>query len=407
MPLGETITLFIADGTSDGRYEARLGNWNALAYKIPRGLLKRSNDLDYIHTPGIYFLFGMDDESERPFVYVGEAEDPFKRMNQPHPFEKNGNWYWTEVVLFVSTDGSLDKAKIKYLENRFHSIASEATRYQILNSNIPTQPQIHKSVRDQLERFIQNARLVMPVLGHKVFEPLPSGSPDNHCEPADDQLFLSQTGIKAFGRRQSDGFWVLRGSQIRPGYADYVPSGIKKAREKYASLINADNTLENDIMFGSPSYAAMFVLGRNSNGLLDWKTKNGVSLKMLDTESNAVSSNSTDPPSRTQQRQARHSATMDQQEDTDVLVLSTKALKARGKYLDDGGFLVLKGSAMGENEQDSCSKGNREFRQRLLESGKVQNWIFTEDVRFSSVSQAASCITGRAANGKKEWRKRE
>jgi hypothetical protein len=62
---------------------------------------------------------------------------------------------------------------------------------------------------------------------------------------------------------------------------------------------------------------------------------------------------------------------------------------------------------MGENEQDSCSKGNREFRQRLLESGKVQNWIFTEDVRFSSVSQAASCITGRAANGKKEWRKRE
>lgn len=32
-------------------------------------------------------------------------------------------------------------------------------------------------------------------------------------------------------------------------------------------------------LFNSPSYAAAFVIGGNANGLIDWKTKDGITLK--------------------------------------------------------------------------------------------------------------------------------
>ncbi|MFD2200063.1 DUF4357 domain-containing protein [Shivajiella indica] len=40
----------------------------------------------------------------------------------------------------------------------------------------------------------------------------------------------------------------------------------------------------DDFIFSSPSTAAVIVMGRNANGLTEWKTKNGKTLK--DVESN-------------------------------------------------------------------------------------------------------------------------
>lgn len=73
-----------------------------------------------LKTPGVYFLFGYDDASGEPFVYVGEADDTLKRLGQPHVFENNG-CFWLEAVAFVDAGGLLDKAKVKYLEHRFYT----------------------------------------------------------------------------------------------------------------------------------------------------------------------------------------------------------------------------------------------------------------------------------------------
>ena len=70
-------------------------------------------EMKEIHKPGVYFLFGKDDESDRKFVYVGESDNALRRILQPHSFE-NGDCYWTEVVILVTPDETLDKAKIKY-----------------------------------------------------------------------------------------------------------------------------------------------------------------------------------------------------------------------------------------------------------------------------------------------------
>ena len=48
---------------------------------------------------------------------------------------------------FYQKDENLNKAHIKYLENRLHDIAKFANRYKIDNSIIPTQSSISESDR--------------------------------------------------------------------------------------------------------------------------------------------------------------------------------------------------------------------------------------------------------------------
>lgn len=43
-----------------------------------------------------------------------------------------------------------------------------------------------------------------------------------------------------------------------------------------------DGILQEKQLFSSPSYAAAFVLGMNTNGRTDWKNKDGKTLKELE-----------------------------------------------------------------------------------------------------------------------------
>jgi len=42
--------------------------------------------------------------------------------------------------------------------------------------------------------------------------------------------------------------------------------------------------LQEDVLFNSPSYAAAFVIGGHVNGLTEWKTTEGKTLKELEEE---------------------------------------------------------------------------------------------------------------------------
>lgn len=58
-------------------------------------------------------------------VYIGEAENVFERLNQ-HLSNKE---FWTECIVFISKDDNLNKARIKYLENRIYFLPKDANRY--------------------------------------------------------------------------------------------------------------------------------------------------------------------------------------------------------------------------------------------------------------------------------------
>lgn len=94
MKFGKVIKLFLMDGTPNGRWMCELSNWTGIAYKIPRNMVKESENREELSAPGVYFLFGRDDEKDKPLVYIGEAENIIKRLKQH--LDKKDNW--NEVI---------------------------------------------------------------------------------------------------------------------------------------------------------------------------------------------------------------------------------------------------------------------------------------------------------------------
>lgn len=396
--LGKSIDLYLMDGTATGRWQATLSNWNCNAYKIPRADLKKCDDLPELHSPGVYFLFGRDNETNQPFVYVGEGDDALKRILQPHTFEKDGS-YWMEVVILITLDGSLDKAKIKYLENRFHHIVVETSRYIVKNGNTPPQSPVQKKIQDMLEEFILNTQLIMPALGHKVFEPQPS---ENNDDSTENNLFIFRDkgkNIVATGKVADDGFWVLKGSHINPKIAPSLPAGVKKSRQLFATQIDQENILQVDVSFGSPSYAASFVIGRNSNGLTEWKNKEGVSLK----EMNEGTSAGKKKPPNTKGTYSKPTSSFEPVvQPANLLYLASKKVTATA-YISGDQIVVVKGSQISPVERKTCRPWIRNMRDALVKEGKVVNYVFTVDTPFSSPSAAAAAILGGESNGQTLW----
>lgn len=88
-------------------------------------------------------------------------------------------------------------------------------------------------------------------------------------------------------------------------------------------------------------------------------------------------------------------------EESNILNL-TGNVTARGKICDDG-FLVLKNSSFLMKESPSCKPSIIRIRDALIQEGKVKDGLFTVDVKFSSLSTAASCIKGCPVNGRIAW----
>ena len=87
--------------------------------------------------------------------------------------------------------------------------------------------------------------------------------------------------MEADGIQTSEGFVVSRGSHISPIDDDTVPAVIKERRKK--APVDKQGVLQEDMLFSSPSYAAMFVIGKSANGLTSWKTEDGKTLKVVET----------------------------------------------------------------------------------------------------------------------------
>ncbi|MGI6748367.1 MAG: GIY-YIG nuclease family protein [Anaerovoracaceae bacterium] len=282
MPIrGKSINLFLMDGTASGRIKCTLANWTGVAYKIPKILLDKCNEIKYLKQSGVYFLFGTDSD-ENPAVYIGQAgvrknkEGLLYRIKEPH----NSIDYWTEAVMFTTTNDSFGPTEISYLENRFCNLALAANRYKVKNANDPNPGNLTEEKESEMEEFIDYAKIVMGTLGHRIF--VPYITPDSSADDNEPILYFAKASCPAKGQRTSEGFVVLKGSTISQQTVKSCPESAIRDRKKFADKIGADYILTKDILFGSPSAAAAFVGGSSLSGNELWKTIEGVPLKDLD-----------------------------------------------------------------------------------------------------------------------------
>ena len=151
-----------------------ISNWTGKAYKLPRKMIKTCTDRPEIQTTGVYLLLNKNaDLSEKGQLYIGEAENIFNRQTQ-HIKEKD---FWNEAIAFISKDDNLNKAHIKYLENRLHEIATYANRYELINNQKPTQSSISESDKAEMEEFIANILTLVNTLGYNAFEQIRQNDP--------------------------------------------------------------------------------------------------------------------------------------------------------------------------------------------------------------------------------------
>ena len=292
---GKSINLFLMDGEASGRIKCTLANWTGIAYKIPRTELEKCKKRDDLKQSGVYFLFGTSDQTGKSVVYIGQAgarKNGEGILNRLQEHKRNPEKdYWTEAIVFTTTNNSFGPTEISYLENRFCSLASEAKRYEVKNGNDPTPGNVTEEKESELEEFIDYAIVIMGTLGHKVFVPLIEVSTRENLivEDNSEKVFYLKRKIRKSGqvieakcKQTNEGFVVLQGSHIEIIDSQSIPTRIKDARLN--SNVDSNGVLQEDVLFNSPSYAAAFVIGGHVNGLTEWKTIDGKSLKDIENE---------------------------------------------------------------------------------------------------------------------------
>jgi hypothetical protein len=300
---GKSINVFLLDGDPNGRMKCTLANWTGVAYRIPRNDLEKCRDRDDLVQSGVYFLFGSEDDmGNDKVVYVGQAgtrkngEGILYRLFE-HRRNQANKGFWSEAVVFTTSNNSFGPTEISYLENRFTNMAREAKRYVVKNANDPSPGNITEEKKSELDEFIEYAQIVMGIIGHNALEPYLStkkSSADVVNENTvdvviahDEQVwFLKRAGrnndhaIDANCVQTNEGFVVRSGSRIAVRVTESLSSTIKERRNQVK--IDEHGVLQEEVLFKSPSAAAAFVIGSSANGLIEWKNAAGVSYKDIE-----------------------------------------------------------------------------------------------------------------------------
>ncbi len=291
MGKGKNFNLFLIDGEVTGSIKCTLANWTGLVYKIPNSYLSKCKERQDLKQSGVYFLFG-DDEGDKPTVYIGQAS--IRKNGEGVLFRVaehlKGNFDFNEVVILTTQNNSFGPTEISYLENKFTNMALETDRYKVKNGNDPNPGNVTEEKESELEEYVEYSKMVLGVLGYKVFVPLIKSNDDEYN---DEELSLylsrkvkrSNATITAKCKRTSEGFVLLSGSTIEETDAEAIPPRIKEMRAaaKKNGVIK-DGVLTKNILFGSASYASAFALGMTNNGRTNWKLENGQTLKAFEEE---------------------------------------------------------------------------------------------------------------------------
>lgn len=291
----KNFNLYLMDGDVTGRIKCTLANWTGLAYKIPRSYLDKCEDRQDLRQSGVYFLFGKNDKGEDD-VYIGQAggESILFRVAE----DLKDEVYFrdvSDVVIFITQNNSFGLAEVNYLESRFIDTAMDVGRFNV-RCGINLDPgNVTEEKESELDDFIEYSKMVLGVLGYKLFVSLVKVTEEETIKEEtvkeNEELILylsrkikkSDRIIEAKCMKTDKGFVVLSGSMIEETDSKSIPKTIKSIRRKCRRRNKiVDGKITGNYLFNSPSSAASFVLGMNTNGKTDWKTEDGLTLNELE-----------------------------------------------------------------------------------------------------------------------------
>ncbi len=271
----------IDKAVSSGVREIILSGSTVKAYLIKR------DERPIQESSTVYVLM---DKDRRGFYIgqTGEGDGSFAKRFVSHSNARTEKW-WSLALCIVDTTGRLDNENVrKWIESSLYEIAAEK-KYVVVSSATKFSAPVldsEKILSDILEICWlfgipwAGCEPAMPEASIKIIK---TTSVKKCQEKASDTLVqtfkCTRGGSDAVGCLVPDGFKVLKGSRVVLDVSD----NFKKNNSGYYKMriaLEVNGTIKRGIftrdhVFSAPSAASAVIVGRASNGKLDWRTQGG------------------------------------------------------------------------------------------------------------------------------------
>ena len=280
--------MFLTDGTPAGLTIAEIVNWTGKAVVVPRSALAGFLKREEAQSAGVYILTGPDpDDPFRQILYVGQSETVGRRLVEHDSDPKKD--FFDRAIVFVSKDENLTNAHARFLERHLTNRIKTAGRSTPTNGNNPGGAALPEADVADMEYFLDQIEIVLPVLGLDVLRPIATAKSHGSGSVAVAQSASTQPELtfelnvgpaSAKAVELEGDFIVKSGSIARDTETATLNAGYKALRAKLktegALLPEGDNqtlTFKRDVAFSSPSAAASVVYGASMSGPANWKVQ--------------------------------------------------------------------------------------------------------------------------------------
>ncbi len=280
---GRSLKLFLTDGSPTGVIVAELGGWSGKVLVAARSKLPELIGRKETKKTGVYLLTGPDPTTGCTSVYVGEADRIRDRLAN-HDRSENRQFF-DRIYVIVSAGDTMTKAHGRYLESRILHLIRNAKRGRLINSNMPSFTGLPESDIADMDRFLEEIEVVLPVVGCDLFSaepnPIPTSELAPERPPSERPIFEYKTkGASAIMRVDGNGWVILKGSTACVAEVGSCPNGIKNERKQ---LIDDRVLIEGpgsglyqfacDFEFKSLASAGGVVRGGGVSGKKVWKVQ--------------------------------------------------------------------------------------------------------------------------------------
>ncbi len=263
-----TMTVQLIDRESDGIRICRVEGESLVTVVVPRVKLSEAKHLPDLPHRGIYYLLD-EDHGVLNRVYTGQTTQGLLRL-EAHKAKKE---FWNKAVMFLDDDYNIDRDVLDSLEAMAIEYVRNHGDYETDNTVTPTS-RINPYKERRVQELHDSILFRMEALGYdlnRTYSGPSVGSAIFHTK---------KLGVKAIGRydKETGKFIVFAGSQIALDKSIIKNRIAITVRAEQFGETTERTTLINDVVFPSPSAAAVFVLGGSQNGWTEWVDDNGNTL---------------------------------------------------------------------------------------------------------------------------------
>ncbi|PWJ38632.1 GIY-YIG nuclease family protein [Sediminitomix flava] len=276
MKRGKSINTHIPNPDQDSVRIKTVSNSVIRAYCFPRHLIENVKNYLQRESANLYYLFGYDEKSLEPCIYIGESADTYRRLKE-HIQEERIDWNFAFVFESL-TEKDLDTTATRFLESHSYKLALSIGRYKLVNRTKPHQPHITRGQKDCYLDCFDIIKLLMNDAGYLVFKSI--------TDTEDDMTFYlkHKTTSGAKGQPSSQGFVVFKGSAFTKTFTKSLYSSHKLLHRQLVKdglLLDKGEhyILQKDYIFPTPSTAGQVITGTVGNGWQLWKNATGQTLR--------------------------------------------------------------------------------------------------------------------------------